>query len=69
MIIVLIVAVILFWIIVPLWRWYRPTIDIVAYKGYGDIFLVHDKWERGTYKGRSSTFLFTLHSKLLFKSN
>ena len=57
---IVLTLIFIFCVIFPLWKWYRPKIEIIQLiKGYS-VYIVYNKWDGPDYKGRVAKHLFDI---------
>ena len=65
---ILLILILLLYIAFPLWKLYRPTIEIVVLVRKRKIYLWYNKWSKSEYKGRVYKCLLE-YSLPLFQRN
>lgn len=57
---IVLIAILLFCVVFPLWRWYQPKIEVVVLVKHFRVYLLYNKWDGSNYKGRVCKYLFEI---------
>ena len=58
--IILLILILFFCVVFPLWRWYQPEIEIIILIDHYRVYLWYNKWNGANYEGRVYKYLFEI---------
>lgn len=56
----ILIILVLFYIVIPAWRWYQPKIEVVVLIKHFRVYLWYNKYDGAEYKGRVYKHLFDI---------
>lgn len=57
---ILLILILFFCVITPLWRWYQPKIEVVVLVKHYRVYLWYNKYDGAEYRGRVYKYLFEI---------